>query len=507
MKTLNQILYLLNARELKQSILLLLMIIIMALLDMVGIASVMPFMAVISNPDIIETNNMLNEIFQFSKKFGIENEDQFLFVLGVFVFLTLVISLSFKALTTYAQVRFVQMRQYSISKRVLEDFLRQPYGWFLNRNSADLGKSILSEVGTIVGKGLAPLFELISRSMVSVAIIFLLILVDPKIALGTGIVIGGFYGLFFFLINNYIYRIGKERFKNNKLRFMTISEAFGASKEIKVGGLENIFIHRFSNASQIYAKKQVSIGILSQLPRYFLEIIAFGGAILMILYLMLDRGSINNALPILSLYIFAGYRLMPSLQQIYTSFNQITFVLPSLNSLCEDLKSLKKLDTSRDKNKLLINKSINLKNIYYNYPNSSETILKNVSINIPAKTSVGFMGTTGSGKTTIIDIILGLLEAQKGTLEVDGQVITKNNVRAWQNSIGYVPQHIYLSDDSIAANIAFGVSPKKIDFDAVEKVSKIANLHDFVINELPKQYQTEVGERGVRLSGGQRQRI
>ena len=192
MKTLNQILYLLNARELKQSILLLLMIIIMALLDMVGIASVMPFMAVISNPDIIETNNMLNEIFQFSKKFGIENEDQFLFVLGVFVFLTLVISLSFKALTTYAQVRFVQMRQYSISKRVLEDFLRQPYGWFLNRNSADLGKSILSEVGTIVGKGLAPLFELISRSMVSVAIIFLLILVDPKIALGTGIVIGGF---------------------------------------------------------------------------------------------------------------------------------------------------------------------------------------------------------------------------------------------------------------------------------------------------------------------------
>ena len=199
MKTLNQILYLLNARELKQSILLLLMIIIMALLDMAGIASVMPFMAVISNPDIIETNNILNTVFKFSNKFGIENEDQFLFVLGVFVFLTLVISLSFKALTTYAQVRFVQMRQYSISRRVLEDFLRQPYSWFLNRNSADLGKSILSEVGIIVGKGLAPLFELISRSMVSIAIIILLILVDVKIAIITGVVIGGFYGLIFFL--------------------------------------------------------------------------------------------------------------------------------------------------------------------------------------------------------------------------------------------------------------------------------------------------------------------
>lgn len=507
MKTLNKILYLLTPRELKQSLLLLVMIIMMALLDMAGIASIMPFMAVISNPEIIETNNILNKVYKFSNKFGIENEDQFLFVLGVFVFLTLVISLSFKALTTYAQVRFVQMRLFSISKRVLEDFLRQPYSWFLNRNSADLGKSILSEVGTIVGKGLAPLFELVSRSMVSIAIIILLIIVDVKIAIITGIVIGGFYGLIFFLINNFVYRIGKERLKSNKLRFMTISEAFGAAKEIKVGGLENTFIDRFSIASVIFAKKQVHVGILSQLPRYFLEIIAFGGAILLILYLMLDRGSINNALPILSLYVFAGYRLMPSLQQIYSSFNQITYVSASLNSLYADLKSLEKLDNNRDNNKLPVNKSIVLKNINYNYPNSSETILKNVNIEIPAKTTIGLMGTTGSGKTTIIDIILGLLEAQKGTLEVDGQVITKNNSRAWQRSIGYVPQHIYLSDESVAANIAFGKNSKEIDYDAVEKASKIANLHNFVINELPKQYKTEVGERGIRLSGGQRQRI
>ena len=507
MKTLNKILYLLTPRELKQSLLLLVMIIMMALLDMAGIASIMPLIAVISNPEIIETNNILNTVYKFSNKFGIENEDQFLFVLGVFVFLTLVISLSFKALTTYAQIRFVEMRLFSISKRVLEDFLHQPYSWFLNRNSADLGKSILSEVGIIVGKGLAPLFELVSRSMVSIAIIILLIIVDVKIAIITGIVIGGFYGLTFFLINNFVYRIGKERLRSNKLRFMTISEAFGAAKEIKVGGLENTFIDRFSIASVIFAKKQVHIGILSQLPRYFLEIIAFGAAILLILYLMLDRGSINNVLPILSLYVFAGYRLMPSLQQIYSSLNQINYVSASLNSLYADLKSLEKLENNRDNNKLTVNKSIILKNINYNYPNSSETTLKNVNIKIPAKTTTGLMGTTGSGKTTTIDIILGLLEAQKGTLEVDGQVITKNNSRAWQRSIGYVPQHIYLSDDSVAANIAFGENSKEIDYDAVEKASKIANLHNFVINELPKQYKTEVGERGIRLSGGQRQRI
>ena len=507
MQTLKKILYLLSARELKRAFLLLVMIIIMALLDMMGIASVMPFMAVISNPDIIETNNILNKIFRLSNEFGIENKDQFIFALGIFVFLFLVISLFFKALTTYVQVRFVEMRQYSISKRILEDFLRQPYSWFLSRNSADLGKSILSEVATIVGKGLTPLFDLISRGLVAIAIIVLLILVDPKIALIVGVTTAGFYGLIFYFTNNYLYRIGKERFINNKLRFIAISEAFGAVKEIKVGGLEKIFIERFSNASEIFARKQVYVGILSQIPRYFLEAIAFGGVILLVLYLLIDRGSINSALPVLSLYVFAGYRLMPSLQQIYVSFNKMTYVSPSLNSLYADLKNLEKLDEKKDGNKITINKSITLKNICYNYPNSSKTTLTNVSINIPAKTTVGLMGSTGSGKTTTIDIILGLLEAQKGTLEVDGQLITKNNSRVWQRSIGYVPQHIYLADDSVAANIAFGTISKEINYDAVEKAAKIANLHDFVTNELPKKYQTEVGERGIRLSGGQRQRI
>ena len=507
MQILNKILYLLSARELKRAILLLAMIIVMAFLDMLGIASVMPFMAAISNPDIIENNNILNKVFQLSNKFGVQDEEQFLFVLGVFVFIFLIISLSFKALTTYAQIRFVQMRQYSISKRVLEDYLRQPYSWFLSRNSADLGKSILSEVGTIVGRGLSPLFDLISRGMVAIAIIVLLILVDAKIALIVAVTAGGFYGLIYLFTNNYLYRIGKERFNNNKLRFIAISEAFGAAKEIKVGGLEKTFIDRFSIASEIFARKQVYVGILSQLPRYFLEIIAFGGVILMILYLMMDRGSINNALPVLSLYVFAGYRLMPSLQQIYTSFNQLTYVSPSLNSLYEDLKNLEKFNTKKDSNKFTINKSICLKNIYYNYPNSSETTLRNVNINIPAKTTVGLMGSTGSGKTTTVDIILGLLEAQKGTLEVDGQIITKNNSRIWQQSIGYVPQHIYLADDNVAANIAFGAISKEINYDSVEKASKMANLHDFVINELPNKYQTKVGDRGIRLSGGQRQRI
>ena len=222
---------------------------------------------------------------------------------------------------------------------------------------------------------------------------------------------------------------------------------------------------------------------------------------------MSQSGTFNTALPIISLYVFAGYRLMPAAQMIYSAFTQLTFASPSIEKLYYDIKNLNPISIDKDKSVLPFNKMISLKNICYNYPNSSRTTLKNISLNIFSKDTIGLVGATGSGKTTIVDIILGLLEAQKGTLEIDGQVITKQNTQSWQRSIGYVPQHIYLSDDTVAANIAFGQDPRDIDENKVKKASKIANLHEFVMHELPNQYKTTIGERGVRLSGGQRQRI
>jgi len=507
MQKFKKILYLLSSHERKRALLLLIMITIMALLDTMGIASILPFMAVLTNPDIIETNVILSKAFQVSSKFGIENNSQFLFALGVFVFLLLVISLTFKAITTYAQTRFIKMRQYSISKRIVENYIYQPYSWFLNRNSADLGKTILSEVDTIIGRGVTPMMELISRGMVSIALIILLLLVDTKLTIIVGFIIGGAYGLIFYFTNNYLKRIGGERLTNNKLRFIAISESFGAIKEVKVGGLEKTYIEQFSKPARTFATHQSTSSLLAQMPRFFFEAIAFGGILLMILYLMIQTGSFNKALPIISLYVFAGYRLIPAFQQIYVSFNQLSFVGASLDFLYNDLKSLKHYQVDENQNKLFLNNSITLKQIYYNYPNNLQSTLKNINMNIAVNTTVGIVGATGSGKTTTVDIILGLLEAHKGSLEVDGQAITKKNFRAWQRSIGYVPQHIYLSDDTVAANIAFGIKPKDIDKTAVEKASKIANLHEFVMNELSNNYNTTVGERGIRLSGGQRQRI
>ena len=507
METFRKLLFLLTPDERKRAGLLLFAILIMALLDMIGVASILPFMAVLTNPGLVETNLILNLMFEASSVFGVENNQQFLFALGILVFVMLVSSLAFKALTIYFQVRFVQMRQYSIGKRLVEGYLHQPYSWFLSRHSAELGKTILSEVSQIVGSGLNPLMELIAKGMVTISLITLLIIADPKLVLIISFSLGGAYGLIYYFSRKYLNLIGEKRLKNNEIRFTAVSEAFGAAKEVKVGGLEDVYVKSFSDSSKTLAQTQASASVISQLPRFILEAIAFGGILLIILYMMAQSGSFNNAIPIVSLYVFAGYRLMPALQQIYSSFTKLTFVGPSLDKLYYDLKNLKPAHVNKNEGTISYKKTIALKNIDYNYPNSSRTALKDVSLTIPIKSTVGLVGATGSGKTTTVDIILGLLEAQKGTLEIDGKIITKQNSRSWQRLIGYVPQHIYLSDDTVASNIAFGVEPKNINLKAVEKASKIANLHDFVLKELPKQYSTIIGERGVRLSGGQRQRI
>ena len=317
MQTLKKILFLLSPDEKKRAGFLLLMILIMAFLDVIGVASILPFMAVLTNPSLIETNVILNFMFQTSKNLGVENVQHFLFTLGIIVFLTLVISLIFKAITTYVQIKFSQMREFSIGKRLVEGYLHQPYGWFLNQNSAELGKTILSEVAQVVNGGIRPLIELIAKGIVVIALMSLLIITDPILSITVCFSLGGIYLIIFYFIKSFTSRIGEERLKNNQLRFKILSEAFGATKEVKVAGLEETYIKSFSKSAQIFAQTQASAAAVAQLPRFILEAIAFGGILLIILYIMSVTGSFNNSLPIISLYVFAGYRLIPSLQQIY----------------------------------------------------------------------------------------------------------------------------------------------------------------------------------------------
>ena len=508
MHTFKKLLFLLTPPERKRASLLMSMILVMAFLDVLGVASILPFIAMLTDPELVETSAVFNAAFTISRQMGIKNIEQFLLALGALVFVLLVTSLAFKALTTYVQIRFGMMREYSIGKRLLECYLQQPYSWFLNRHSVDLGKTILSEVQTVMNNGMIPLMTLIAQSTVALALLILLLIVDTPLAISVGFTLGLAYIDIFAVMSRRLKRLGQTRIQANKERFSAVSEAFGAAKEVKVGGLEQVYIQRFTVPAKAYAQSEASTRVISQLPRYVLEAIAFGALLLTVLYLMIRKGSFANALPIISLYAFAGYRLMPALQQTYHAFTQLRFAGPALDALHKDLSNLEAANAHLcDLTPMPLTQAITLSQVSYCYPNTPHPAIRGIDLCIPAHSKLGFIGASGSGKTTIVDLVLGLLEPQKGCLSVDGQRITAANRRQWQRAIGYVPQFVYLSDDSVAANIAFGVHPKNIDQKAVERAAGIANLHEFVTNHLAKGYETKVGERGVRLSGGQRQRI
>jgi ABC-type bacteriocin/lantibiotic exporter with double-glycine peptidase domain len=480
----------------------------MAFLDMLGVASILPFIAVLSNPQVIDTNFYINYVYILTGNLGFVDKKNFLFFLGFLVFLLLVVSLVVRAVTAYAQVRFTLMQEYILSKNLIENYLNQPYTWFLNKHSADLGKNILSEVKEVIDNTLVPIINIIVYGAMSFALLILLIIVNLKLTIIIGLVLAICYGTIFYSMKKILSRIGSERLRANTERFTTVSETFGAIKEIKSKGLEQIYYYQFEKYAKIFAVNQSIASVISQIPRYFIEAVVFGGMIILVLILMFQNKNLETIIPTIALFSFAGYRLMPGLQNIYGACTKLRFSNKSLYSINNDLKNLKfKSKNFKRKNNLEFEKYIKLKNVNFSYPNCNRQTLKNINITIPIFSKIGIIGPTGSGKTTLIDIILGILDPSSGTLSVDSKIIYKNNKYLWQKIIGYVPQQIYLFDSSISQNISFGENPENINHKRVEEVAKIANIHNFIIKELPDKYNTRIGERGVRLSGGQRQRI
>ena len=265
--TLTKLRDLLTTHERRRAGLLFGMILVMASLDVIGVASIMPFMAVLANPKLVETNTILSAAY---KGLSFTDPQVFLFFLGVVVFAALVISLAFKALTTYAQLRFTLMLEYSIGRRLIDGYLHQPYTWFLNRHSSDLGKTILSEVAQVIGGAMMPMITLMAQGAVAIAMLSLLLVIDPKLAITVGALLGLAYSLILNAMSGFLSRIGGERMLANQERFTVVNEAFGAAKEVKVGGLEQTFIRRFSKPAETYAKHQASAGVVAQLPRFLL---------------------------------------------------------------------------------------------------------------------------------------------------------------------------------------------------------------------------------------------
>jgi len=476
-----------------------------AIIETFGVVLIIPFIEIASNPEIINSNyqlNLINDFFQFS------NTNSFILFLGISYFFYLIFSQAFKAVIMYLQLRYTFSLESSISKRLLESYLRQTYSWFLDKHSGDMGKGILSEVAETIHYSLTPLLGMISQLFLTTLLIILIVLVNPLVALITLLFLLLLNLLIFNKVKNWIKLIGINKVKHNQRRYKTVVEAFGAIKEIKLSGIEKIYSNKFSSAANDFSTANSNVQIVSILPKYLLEALSFGFLILFILYNLSLGNNLTEVLPILSMFAFAALRLIPAFQQIFSSLNKINFSTKGLDDILYRLNENKDLKISKKtNNSLQIKNKIEINNLNFVYPNSNRIALNKINLSIQSGKKIGIVGSTGSGKTTLIDILLGLLKPTNGEISLDGNKISKLGLREWQNSIGYVPQNIFLSDKTIAENIAFGLSLEELDIERVKEVCKIASLHNFITEELEQNYFTEVGERGIRLSGGQRQRI
>lgn len=281
-------------------------------------------------------------------------------------------------------------------------------------------------------------------------------------------------------------------------------------------GRADTLVGNYDPPAGTFARSMASSQVLSQLPRYAIEALAFGFVISLFLFLLYTSGSVQSVLPLAGAFAVAGYRMLPALQRVYQGVSQLRFNRSVLETLERDLAKARAASKQRNQQrakqpgattKLPFKHEIRLEGVGYTYPGARGPALHDISMSIPRNTFVALIGSTGAGKTTLADVILGLLPSQEGTLAVDGTPLTDANMRRWQANLGYVPQEIYLSDDTVAANIAYGLPTGELDMTAVERAARIASIHEFITEELHDSYQTFVGERGVRLSGGQRQRI
>jgi len=485
-------------------------ILLAALFQTLGVVSILPFMSIVMQPEIIETNRWLNWLYN---SLGFTSINSFIIFIGILMLLIIIIGNLTSALATWLKVRFVCRKNHNISTALLKKYLSLPYVYFLTQNTADLSKNILSEVGVLTDGFILPLINIIISSFVAIGILSMLLFTNIYITILSAIIFGGSYALIYFYFHDKLKTNGAKRLEENKQRYKTTGEALGGIKDIKVMGREGFFYHRYFRHSLELSNLGAWSVLIGVMPRYFLETIAFGGIVTLVLYFISTEGNANEAIPMISFFAFAAYRLMPALQVVFASSTQVRFSQMTVNRIIEDLSkkggfSEQFLVYEKEPVKPMpFNTSLQLKEVSFNYPNTNEAVIHNISLPIMHNISVGLVGPTGAGKTTLVDIILGLLTPQKGEFSVDGIKIDENNILNWQKNLGYVPQHIYLSDDTIMKNIAFGIPDEKIDRKAVEQVARISNLHNFIISELPNGYQTIVGERGIRLSGGERQRV
>jgi ABC-type multidrug transport system fused ATPase/permease subunit len=500
-----------SARERRNALLVMSFAMLAAIFEVLGIVSILPFLSVMTDPQIIHKNDYLRLMFHM---LGFTTGHHFLIFLAVATFTVIVTAATVRAVSYYSLTRFAQMRRHTIGLRLLEAYLRQPYEFFLNRHSGDLAKTILSEIDFIIGTFMNPLVNIVTHSLTLCTIVILLLLMDPVVVLVSGVVFCSSYVLLYRKVSRHIGQMGKERAALNQQRFQIVTEAVGGIKGYKLSGQEHTALRRFEQPSHELSRFMTRSTVIGQLPRFAIEAIAFGGILLLSLVLLTRYGgaeanALEKVIPMLGVFAFAGYRMLPAIQGVYQSMAQYRFGGEAVDQVYHDLMAAKHLPhlPQQATRPLPLEKTIRLEAICYRYPNAPKDSIHHLTLTLRKGQLIGVVGTTGAGKTTLVDILLGLLRPQSGQMQIDDQPLDDDNLRAWQANIGYVPQDIFLTDNSIRENIAFGVPDSLIDDEKVQRAAQMAQIDAFIRSDLPNGYRTSVGERGVRLSGGQRQRI
>ncbi len=486
----------------KSAIILMLLMLCGMLFEMLGIGLIIPVLTTVTNKDLYFSYPDLKEYLEF-----VGSPSQHELVIYTMLILAMVYTLKsiFLSFLTWQQAKYTFGVQANFSHRLFKGYLYQPYTFHLQKNSAELIRNIVSEVG-MLSTVIQSILIIITEVLVYIGILTLLLLVEPIGALLV-MILFGIAGLSYYsFVRGYILHWGEARQSHEGLRFQHLQQGLGGIKDIKILGREQEFLRRYEihNSGSAYVSKMQST--FMALPRFLLELLAILSLLVLVIFMVEKSKPLDSLIPVLGVFAAAAFRMMPSVNRLLNAYQSLRYSLPVINTIHTELKEIREPQkTLTTEEKFLFKKEISLNNISYSYPNTDRLSLDNISMTIPNGLTVGIIGASGAGKSTLIDIILGLLEADSGKLEVDG-IDVVSNARGWQKLIGYVPQTIYLTDDTLRQNIALGIPDLEIDNNKVVKAAESAQLEDF-INNCADGIDAIVGERGIKLSGGQRQRI
>ena len=505
MNNLKKMWAILSLRNRQSTFVLVIFMLVGMILETFSVGLVIPLIAIFTQEDLIVQYPSLIPLINF---LGNPEKEVLLvyamfFLLGVYF-----VKNMFLALLAWRQMDYVYEVRTYLAKKLFSTYLLQPYKFHIQHNSSQLIRNITNEISVFIGYGVLPIIKIVSEGFVLVGILALLILVEPYGTLILILTISASTFGFQLLIRNRVSQWGKDRQFHDGMIIKYIQQGLGGAKEVKMLGCEKTFLSLHDESHKRTAKLLQYQQTLEAIPKLWLEVIVMLSVLILVIIMVLRGDDILSLITVLGLFIAAAFRLLPSVSRIVSSYNSFHFSLSAIDLLDKEMKL--KVNNTISKNQidpklLKFRDKIHLSDIFFKYSGSLKPAINKVMLNISFRESIGFIGSSGAGKSTIIDIILGLLTPESGQVFVDG-VDIQEDLRGWQNQIGYVPQSVFLTDDTLRRNVAFGLDDSEIDEKAVWSAIKASQLEDFVTAQ-PDGLETIIGERGVRISGGQRQRI